>query len=208
MAKKSVLQKIRDEIAQYGQYSPSLDNMWSELDSWEEQKEILGGYSLNKLSDKQVLANLDRMLSTTEESYANESDLACPYCRSGDISTDKYDSFKCNNCDTPFDIPYEEPEDDPYTESYANEDLDLEKKDCQLCNFTVVWKKGDDWQKEDAEREFKEHQNNKHGIFESYASERSYDWYAEDYNALGEVKQYFHKGIWYSHDDLLEYGAE
>ena len=125
MAKKSVLQKIRDEIAQYGQYSPSLDNMWSELDSWEEQKEILGGYSLNKLSDKQVLANLDRMLSTTEESYANE-------------------------------------------------DLDLEKKDCQLCNFTVVWKKGDDWQKEDAEREFKEHQNNKHGIFESYATESEF----------------------------------
>ena len=126
MAKKSVLQKIRDEIAQYGQYSPSLDNMWSELDSWEEQKEILGGYSLNKLSDKQVLANLDRMLSTTEESYANE-------------------------------------------------DLDLEKKDCQLCNFTVVWKKGDDWQKEDAEREFKEHQNNKHGILnEAVANEVPY----------------------------------
>ena len=93
-------------------------------------------------------------------------------------------------------------------ESYAYEDLDLEKKDCQLCNFTVTWKKGDDWQKEDAEREFKEHQNNKHGIVESYASERSYDWYVEDYNALGEVKQYFHKGTWYSHDDLLEYGAE
>ncbi len=38
----------------------------------------------------------------------------------------------------------------------------ISKTDCPNCNFTVAWKEGDDTQKQDAERELREHKKNKH----------------------------------------------
>lgn len=49
-----------------------------------------------------------------KENISNEAVDQCPYCKSTNISSDKHDNFKCNDCDRNFDVPYEEPEEDAY----------------------------------------------------------------------------------------------
>jgi len=66
---KEVLKKMRDIIRDSGQYSPSLDNMWNQIDQ-EDHKFILGGYSLNKLPDEEVLQNINTLIGN--ESKAKE----------------------------------------------------------------------------------------------------------------------------------------
>ncbi len=65
------LREILKIVKEFGQYSPSLDNMWNQI-TMEDHHFILNGYSLCKIPDKQVIKNIETLLNQRKLSHSKE----------------------------------------------------------------------------------------------------------------------------------------